>query len=93
MAITYLKRSPGIAPVDISETTATVAQMLARLESEGEAATRAYSARLDSWEPESFVVGHDVIAQAKQNLSTTTIDDIEFAHRQVRTFADRHARA
>lgn len=69
MAITYLKRSPGIAPVDISETTATVAEMLARLESDGEAATRSYSALLGSWEPASFIVGADVIAAAKRNLS------------------------
>lgn len=89
MAVTYLKSSPGIAPVDDSATAATVMQMLAKLEAEGESATRAYSAQLDSWEPESFIIGEEAIAEAKRNLSTTIIDDIEFAHRQVRTFADR----
>ncbi|GAB3493444.1 histidinol dehydrogenase family protein [Flexivirga lutea] len=89
MAITYLKRSEGIAPVDITATTNTVTEMLQRLEAEGEQATRAYSAQLDSWEPDSFMVGPEEIAAAERQLSTTTKEDIQFAHRQVRTFADR----
>jgi sulfopropanediol 3-dehydrogenase len=89
MAITYLKRAQGTERVDISATTRIVAEMLERLEAEGESATRAYSRQLDSWDPESFVLGPDEIAAARRTLATTVIDDLDFAHRQVRTFADR----
>lgn len=88
MAITYLKRSEGLAPADLSEVTSTVQQMLARLEAEGEAATRAYSEQLDSWTPESFIVTEQQVAAAAAALPTTVKEDIEFAHRQVRRFAD-----
>lgn len=89
MSITYLKRAQGTEPVDISATTRTVQEMLARLESEGESATRDYSRQLDSWEPESFVLSEEQIAAARRSLPTSVKEDLDFAHRQVRTFADR----
>jgi len=89
MPITYLKRARGVEPVDISTTTRTVRDMLERLESEGETATRAYSRQLDSWDPESFVLSVDQIAAAERSLPVTVKDDLTFAHRQVRSFADR----
>lgn len=89
MALNYLKHVQGTEPIDISATTETVKEMLTRLEREGESATRAYSQQLDSWDPESFVVSGEQIATAANSLPSTVKDDIEFAHRQVRAFADR----
>ncbi len=89
MSIDYIKRSQGIAPVDISETTRVVQEMLSRLEQEGESATRDYSRTLDSWDPDSFVVSAEQIEAARDSLPVTVREDIEFAHHQVRTFADR----
>ena len=89
MAITYLKRAHGTEPVDISDTTEIVKAMLERLEREGESATRDYSRQLDQWEPDSFVVSEEEIAAARRALPGSVKEDIEFAHRQVRTFADR----
>ena len=89
MPVTYLKRAHGTERVDISATTATVAPMLERLETEGESATRAYSRELDAWDPESFVIGPEEVDAARRSLPTTLLDDLHFAHRQVRAFADR----
>ncbi|MGN6251091.1 MAG: histidinol dehydrogenase [Marmoricola sp.] len=89
MSVTYLKRAHGVEPVDISPITATVEQMLARLRAEGEDATRAYSRELDGWDPESFIVSEEQIAAAERQLPVTVKEDIDFAHQQVRTFADR----
>ncbi|HKJ12797.1 MAG TPA: histidinol dehydrogenase [Ornithinimicrobium sp.] len=89
MPVTYLKRAHGTERVDISATTATVARMLERLETEGESATRAYSRELDAWDPESFVIGPEEVDAARRSLPTTLLDDLHFAHRQVRAFADR----
>jgi len=89
MTITYLKRARGTERIDISATTAIVAEMLERLEAEGEAATRSYSRELDSWDPESFVLSEEQIAAATRSLPATVKEDLDFAHRQVRTFADR----
>lgn len=89
MPITYVKRSHGLEPVDISAITQTVTEMLHRLEAEGESATREYSRALDSWDPESFVVTEDEIRAAERSLPETVKEDINFAHGQVRAFADR----
>lgn len=89
MSITYLKRAQGTEPVDISATTRTVQEMLQRLETEGESATRDYSRQLDSWEPDSFVLSEEQIAAAQRSLPTSVKEDLDFAHRQVRSFADR----
>lgn len=89
MPINYLKRAHGTEPVDISAITQTVKEMLHRLETEGEAATREYSRKLDSWDPESFVLSEHQIAAAGRALPTTVKEDIDFAHKQVRAFADR----
>ena len=89
MTIEYLKQGhPALLP-DLSQTTQTVQDMLSRMEHEGETATRAYSQKLDSWNPESFIVSAAEIAAAEKLLPETVKDDIRFAHKQVREFADR----
>ncbi|KRE81439.1 histidinol dehydrogenase [Arthrobacter sp. Soil764] len=89
MPIEYLKRGqPAMLP-DLSNTTRTVQEMLGRMEAEGEAATRDYSRKLDSWNPESFIVGPHEIAAAEKVLPETVKDDIRFAQKQVREFAQR----
>ncbi|WP_427008536.1 histidinol dehydrogenase [Pseudarthrobacter sp. H2] len=89
MPIEYLKRGqPAMLP-DLSETTRTVQEMLDRMETEGEAATREYSQKLDSWNPASFIVSPDEIAAAEKALPETVKDDIRFAQKQVREFAQR----
>ena len=66
MPTTYLKRAAGLEPVDISDITRTVAEMLRRIEDGGEDATRAYSTQLDGWSPASFEVDEETVARAER---------------------------
>lgn len=89
MATEYLKQADPVAQSDDADTTTLVTEMLTRLECGGESVTREYSKKLDAWNPESFVVSATEIDAAGKSLPVTVREDIEFAHRQVRTFADR----
>ena len=66
----------------------TVAQILADVEREGEAAVRRYSQRFDSWDPPSFIVSDDEIAAVAESLDGELRDHIAFAEDQVRGFAE-----
>ena len=89
MAIRYLKRATVQPHADASDTTRTVIEMLERLESGGETVTREYSAALDGWSPDSFIVSRAEIERATRSLSVTVREDVDFAYRQVRAFAER----
>ncbi|MBX3012320.1 MAG: histidinol dehydrogenase [Caldilineaceae bacterium] len=64
-----------------------VENILAEVETGGDAAVRDLSARLDKWSPPSFRLSRTEIATIVASLSPQTIDDIKFAQTQVRTFA------
>jgi sulfopropanediol 3-dehydrogenase len=68
---------------------ATVERMLDDIEARGDTAVREYSSKLDGWEPASFRVSDDEIAESLAGLPAQTIDDITFAQQQIRTFALR----
>lgn len=89
MTIEYLKRGESASLPDTAETTHIVEDMLSRMRTEGETATRHYSQALDAWDPTSFVVSEDEIVRAERSLPTTLKDDIRFAQAQVRSFAER----
>ena len=83
----YLKRPDAAAPRAGEPVRRTVAEMLERIEAEGEPAVREYSGRLDGWGPASFRVGEDEIAAAAERVPGELRDHIAFAQRQVRGFA------
>ncbi|MGJ3261005.1 MAG: histidinol dehydrogenase [Rhodospirillales bacterium] len=87
MAIEYLKKAEKSPTTGEDETRRIVAEMLAGIEAGGEAAARAYGAKLDKWDGE-IVVGPEDIARAGAQLSDQLKDDIKFAHERVRTFAE-----
>jgi sulfopropanediol 3-dehydrogenase len=89
MTVTYLKRAGTEADADERGTRELVADMLTQLEAGGEPAVRAFSRRLDDWDPPSFVVTEDAVRSAEQALPPTLRDDIVFAYTRVREFADR----
>jgi sulfopropanediol 3-dehydrogenase len=89
MTVTYLKRAAAAADADERGTRDLVADMLTQLEAGGEPAVRAFSRRLDDWDPPSFVVTEDAVRSAEQALPPTLRDDIVFAYTRVREFADR----
>lgn len=66
-----------------------VEDILADIESRGDAAVRALSERFDDWSPESFRLSADEIEEAVSSLSQGELDDIRFAQDQIRTFAEK----
>ena len=88
MTVTYLKRAVKTAATMDDDTGATVAGMLAEIEAGGEAATRAFAAKLDGWRGD-ILVGEDSVLEAERGLAETVKDDIRFAHARVRDFARR----
>lgn len=71
--------------------TATVAEVVEEIinavATGGDDAVRAYSARLDGWEPESFRLGPEEIETSLGRVPRQVIEDIEFSQAQVRRFA------
>lgn len=88
MAI-YLKRSQGRSGAPSPELVQRVAQMLEDLRTQGDDAVRRYSRELDQWDPPSFRVSEEQIAEAERQLSETFKQDVRFSYEQVRNFALR----
>lgn len=65
----------------------TVEDILADIETRGDAAVRELSEKFDKWSPESFRLSDTAIADLVASVPTETIDDIKFAQAQVRNFA------
>ncbi len=65
----------------------TVKAMLAKIESEGEAAVREYAAQFDQWEGD-FILSDEKRAQLIEQVPEQTRNDIQFAFQQVKTFAE-----
>lgn len=87
MSVTYLKRAtpPGARAED--DTTAIVTRMLREIEEGGERTVERYSAELDGWSPDTFVVSPDQIKHAAEQLSQQVRDDIDNSLARVRAFA------
>ena len=87
MAITYLKKAEKTPQTGTDETRRIVETMLARIDSEGEAAAIAYGKELDGYEGD-IVVSADVIAAAGDEVSQQLKDDIRFSYDRVTAFAE-----
>lgn len=67
----------------------TVAAIIDDVRRRGDEAVRQYSKRFDDYTPASFRLGQDEIRKAAAATPETVLDDIRFAQRQVRAFAQR----
>ena len=65
----------------------TVEDILAQIETRGDAAVREYSERFDRWSPETFRLDRAAIDACYARVSTRERADIEFAQAQIRNFA------
>ena len=61
--------------------------ILADIRQRGDEAVRELSVKFDSWNPESFKLSDEEIAEIIGSLPQQTIDDLKFAQAQVRNFA------
>jgi len=87
MAITYLKKAHRTAQSGQTDVQATVHDMLARIDAEREEAVGAYARSLDKWD------GPLILSEADRARATSLVpdqlkDDIRFAHRNIRRFAE-----
>ena len=87
MSKIYLKKAKLSSQSDASDVHATVKQILADIESRGDAAALEYAAKFDNYSG-ALVLGADDIAGAGEQLSQQLKDDINFAHDNVRRFAE-----
>ena len=89
MAIRYLKRGKDAAAVSEADAKvrATVEAIVADIEKRGDEAVREYSRKFDDWDPSEFRLSQAQIEQAIGRLSPREIEDIRFAQKQIRNFA------
>jgi sulfopropanediol 3-dehydrogenase len=67
---------------------ATVETTLKDIETRGDSAVRELSEKFDQWSPDSFRLSDEEIQAAISRLPKQTIDDIKFAQKQIRNFAE-----
>ncbi len=71
----------------------TVENILADIESRGDAAVRELSVTFDQWDREDYRLSDSEINQCIDSLDKRAIADIEFAQKQVRNFAEEQRKA
>ncbi len=65
----------------------TVESILADIAARGDDAVREFSRKFDQWDPENFTLSPAQIEAAVKKLSPRELEDIHFAQRQIRNFA------
>ncbi|WP_028922294.1 histidinol dehydrogenase [Pseudonocardia acaciae] len=65
----------------------TVAEIIADVRANGDDAVARWSQKLDGWAPDSLRLDPDAVAAVLASLPETVLDDLRYAQRQVRTFA------
>ena len=87
--ITYLKRgkAASIRAEDNAKVRSTVEGILNDIEARGDDAVRAYSKQFDNWEPQDFRLSAADIDKAVMSLTARETEDILFAQKQIRNFA------
>jgi len=89
MAVQYIKKGKSVeqlaeADAKVQET---VKNILSDIRDRKDNAVRELSQKFDNWNPDSFKLSDEQIADIIASLPQQTIDDIKFAQEQVRTFA------
>lgn len=86
MAVEYLKKASTSSVSIDTATQETVRSMLADIRQNGRGAVERYARELDGWDG-SIVCSEDEINRASASLSQGVREDIEFAYRRVKDFA------
>jgi len=85
----FIKRGKSESDIEESDSKVkeTVAKILAEVQKKGDAAVRELSERFDQWNPRSFCLSAEEIAEIVASVPKDTIEDIKFAQAQIRNFA------
>ncbi|MEM0989550.1 MAG: histidinol dehydrogenase [Pseudomonadota bacterium] len=87
MPIEYLKKAEKHSTDDAGDVRATVQAILDEIEAGGDEAARKYAAKFDKYDG-NVVLTADEIAAAAEQVPQKLKDDIQFAHDNVRRFAE-----
>jgi sulfopropanediol 3-dehydrogenase len=87
--IRYLKHGKDVQvrSEDDVKVRSTVEGIIKDIEARGDVAVRDYSRKFDNWDPSDFRLSQGEIEAAMKSLSAREIEDITFAQKQVRNFA------
>ena len=90
----YLKHGKSAEDVAADDTKVRqiVEQALTEIDARGDAKVRELSEQFDNWSPDAFRLSEDQIQACLDEVPEQTLDDIRFAQKQVRNFAE-HQRA
>ena len=92
MTVNYLKKASKSPETETATAQKVVADMLAEIEKNGEAAVRRYAKQLDAWDGE-IVLSRAEIDRRAAEVPAQVKRDIDFAIRQVHDFALAQARS
>ncbi|WP_027531652.1 histidinol dehydrogenase [Bradyrhizobium sp. WSM3983] len=81
-------RDPSAAANDDARVKAAVEQILADIATRGDAAVCEYSKKFDDWSPASFRLSSGEIEACIAQVERRDLDDIAFAQKQIRNFAE-----
>lgn len=87
--IRYLKTGKSQDEINVSNQNVKeiVENILADIETRGDEAIREYSEKFDKWTPKSFKLSKDEIQGCYDQMSPQALDDIAWAQKQIRNFA------
>jgi sulfopropanediol 3-dehydrogenase len=92
MTTTYLKKASKTPATETAAAQEVVSQMLAEIGARGEAAVRAYAAKLDGWSGDIVMTRAEIDRRAAE-VPAEVKRDIDFAIRQVSEFAHAQRRS
>lgn len=87
MSKRVLKAEVPIKEADVRELQQTVQAILERVKKEGDAALRYYSKKFDNFDPPSFRITAEEAAEAKNELPSAVIEELDYAIEHVGAFA------
>ncbi len=88
MTVEYIKKAEQRHEEDLSSVRNLVSEILEKVRNEGENGVRYYSDRFDKWNPLSFKLTQEEIAEAERKVPENLRRDILFLHEQVKNFAE-----
>ena len=93
--IRYLKTGRSATEVEAldAQVRSTVEEVLAKIRAKGDAAVREASETFDRWSPPSFRLSSEEIKACYRQLEPGVIEDLKFAQRQIRNFAEHQKAA
>lgn len=87
MSVTYLKKAEMNAATGQDDVQTTVRTILNEIEAGGDSVAKIYAAKFDKWDG-NIVVTPDEVEAAGRQVNQQLKDDIQFAHDNVRKFAE-----